>query len=332
MKKILRITKLLLALTILLSSTVFQPVNSYALIDKDELLELIQEKGNFVESHFFGACYFGAYNYDLSIQLGDPENDWPHYRIDLADGDPILYEDLKKQFLERTTAYGFMICASNIYTSILNINGAAYVQYHEGITFGESGFAISELDIIARNENTIMTIGRSFIDGHNLFQEYVITLEKVNDSWNISWISGAFGISPLNTTKWQESVFVDYIKQTILSYIISENINCGYEKFSQETNRGGILPAEITVDSFDSEECTGKAHTILDEYDENGNVISQHKIVVEIGENLSEKVTDYILSSENPNTADIDLVFIILAAVSAATGIFLLNKKRQQTT
>ena len=332
MKLIFKTTQLFLAAAILLSSIVFQPVISYALTEEEELLVLIDEKAAFLERHCFGTLF--DYDYDFSIQLEEAESDWPYYQVRFlksayqSDKEHLSYEKVKKQFLERTTPLGFMLCVPD---SILNINGVAYVKYREGYTFGESGFKIHDLKIIEINEDTVYTHSRSFFADGSLFQEYDILLQKVNGSWNISWISHAFGLDPSATTEQIEAVFSDYIEQTILSYIVSENINCGYEKFSQEVDTWGKTPMEIIVESFDAEDCTGKAHAIIDEYDENGKVISQHKITVEIGENLSETVTDYDLTNGNPHTADITCVFIVLAVIFGTAGLFLLKKKPNLT-
>ena len=332
MKLIFRIARLFLAVAILLSSIVFQPVNSYASTEEEELLVLIKEKTLFLEMHSFGSLY--EYDYDFNLQLGGAESFWKYYQVRSvrsvyqADKEPLSYEDLKKLFLECTTPLGFMLYVPN---SILNINGAAYVKDRDGVPFGQGGFYINEVKILDKNEDAIYTHCRSFYSDGNLFQEYYILLQKVNDSWNISWISHAFGLDPSATTEQIEAVFSGYIEQTILSYIVSENINCGYEKFSQEVDLWGNTPMEIIVEFFDAVACTGKAHTIIDEYDENGNVISQHKIVVEIGENLSEKVTDIDLSNVNPDTADVDLVFIVLAVIFGTAGLFLLKKKPNLT-
>ena len=61
---------------------------------------------------------------------------------------------------------------------------------------------------------------------------------------------------------------------------------------------------DIVLTEYDLDTCTGSGYAIVEEYDKNGNIVGEHKITVEIGENLSDTVTDEILYFNNPDTSD----------------------------
>ena len=236
------------------------------------------------------------------------------------------YEELKTNMLKSVTPYMGMILLGNFMGNIYNINGETYVLSLEG----SMTLNLDELMVIyfdSYSDSYIKLLGYDVWADGSIYST-VYGLEKKADSYRIDYIEDYLGEYPTTrSTTETERYFNNYIHNIIVGYILSENINCGYEKFSHSLATAENTSLEISVDSFDAEDCTGKAHAIIDEYDENGNVISQHKIVVEIGENLSEKVTDIDLSNGNPDTSDVDLVFIVLAVAFGAAGLFLLSRK-----
>ncbi|MBQ4628302.1 MAG: hypothetical protein IJB44_04410 [Clostridia bacterium] len=209
-----------------------------------------------------------------------------------------------------------------------NINGRLYLL-DTGAPYGEGGIHFDDIKIIEEKDDYLTVLAIDHFSDYLIF-ETPIGLEKYNDSWRIDYIEYTIGIKPsLRNEENVEKVFKDYICNVIRGYLLSDNINCGYKKYSQ--NAEYLSSLDIVLTEYDLDTCTGSGYAIVEEYDKNGNVVGEHKITVEIGENLSDTVNDEILSFVNPETSDIHferyLSFVLTLALSA---YFLLKIRKRK--
>lgn len=299
---------------------VMLPLSANAM-NEDELLNLVFEKANFLED-YCGCAGFTLLNNNstaLKIELLE------HYiygEIFIESIYPAIedfqdYEDYKQLILSHATPFLTMQLFS-VRDKFFNINGRLYLQ-DTGAPYGEGGIHFDDIKIIEEKDD-YLTVLAIYHFSDDLIFETPIGLEKYNDSWRIDYIEYTIGLKPsLINEEYIEQVFGDYICNVIRSYLLSANVNCGYKKYSQ--NAEYLSSLDIILAEYDLDTCTGSGYAIVEEYDKNGNVVGEHKITVEIGENLSDTVNDEILSFVNPETSDIQferyLSFVLTLALSA---------------
>jgi len=299
---------------------VMLPLSANAM-NEDELLNLVFEKANFLED-YCGCAYDRLLNNNsraLKIELLE------HYiyggifieSIYPAIEDFQDYEDYKQLILSHATPFLTMQLFS-VRDIFFNINGRLYLL-DTGAPYGEGGIHFDDIKIIEEKDDYLTVLAIDHFSDDLIF-ETPIGLEKYNDSWRIDYIEYTIGLKPsLINEEYIEHVFRDYICNVIRSYLLSANVNCGYKKYSQ--NAEYLSSLDIVLTEYDLDTCTGSGYAIVEEYDKNGNVVGEHKITVEIGENLSDTVNDEILSFVNPETSDIHferyLSFVLTLALSA---------------
>ena len=208
----------------------------------------------------------------------------------------------------------------------LNLNGQLYVRGEFLYSYGESGFQIDTIETIEQKDNYLtVSASRHFKNG-DIWSEETVGLGKYNDSWRIDYIEYTIGIKPsLRNEENVEKVFKDYICNVIRGYLLSDNINCGYKKYSQ--NAEYLHTLDIVLTEYDLDTCTGSGYAIVEEYDKNGNIVGEHKITVEIGENLSDTVIDEILYPDNPATSDQYLGIYLLTSTVCTISLYLLKNR-----
>ena len=279
-------------------------ITSIAMKERD-ILDLINEKVDFLERYcaYSESLYIidrASEQIDLLEHqlLGGMTYIEPFY---LARDEFQDYEGFKKMLL--TYATPFLTMEYFRYNGpFLNLNGQLYVCELLG-GYGEGGFQVNTIETIEQKDNYLTVSASMHLKNGDIWSEETVGLGKYNDSWRIDYIEYTIGIKPsLRNEENVEKVFKDYICNVIRGYLLSDNINCGYKKYSQKAKYFRTL--DIVLTEYDLDTCTGSGYAVVEEYDKNGNVVGEHKITVEIGENLSDTVTDEILYFNNPNTSD----------------------------
>ena len=251
----------------------------------------------------------------------------------------IKFEDAKKYLLEYAAPQVVMhIFSCQVtpyvitYPYYLNINGVLYAQCFEaGIT--EGGLQ-DEIIVESVTDDRILfkqLVGYS--DHICCYSEIV----KIGGEWKVSY-AGFYeniGFAKDFDDSWVQSrnIFEGFAYRAILGYMISENLNVGYEKYIVETpsdiNTTGytFTKYDIEVTKFNAETCEGSAFAMVNEYDKDGNFVAQRQITVEVGENLSETI---YIDGVNPNTSDSNIVWYFLLVLTAVTSFFALKKIKAQ--
>ena len=270
----------------------------------------------------------------LSTDDGQMFN-FPFYRYTLkkdgrlgVDKDYTNYESIKQYYLSIATPYVVMQLFAA--PEIINVNGLLYMQELEGGTSELGGF--DQWEILKETDDYLEVKGSLYtFDGINQGYDTEIFL-LVTQTYELRKIDGAWKISRFDDHD-VSPVFQKYINNVIKGYVFTENVNCGYKKFRDKTDAYGWLDGIDIVKTDYNENngfCTGSAYAFLTEYDKNGKEASLHKITVEIGENLSEKITDTIVESyggydpkSNPLTDDFRTLIFAAPAVLSLSIILL---------
>ena len=265
--------------------------------------------------NLFVGCSGPTHNPDDHIKFGE-------YQIYSPNKDFTSYSETKAKLLEFCSPYLAMIALGN--TAHLYVNDKIYTYDEFLAPFTEGGMPFYDaVKIVTSDESQTLFEMSYHIDDETTLTyngEYV----KINGEWKLNAVDGM--ISQTDSTLTYEN----FVSNIIRSYVVSENRNCGYEKYSMEIKDYGFCILEepdISVTEFDETTCVGSAYTMLKEYDQNGKIISTNKITVNIGENLSETVTCERISA-NPNTSDLDICYIILAVGAVTAMGIIFGKKR----
>ncbi len=219
------------------------------------------------------------------------------------------------------------------YNAVLNINGSLYLREIMG-SYQEGGMRFDNIEILEETNDSIKAlVSTHFADGE-LFYEHTIELEKHNDSWRIDYIEEILGnsITDRDEASWKK-LFINYVHNIVRGYIVSENTNCGYNKFSLKTNPDNfpfLEAIDINIIDFNTDNCTGSTYVILDEYDTRNTTLAKHKITVKIGENLSETVIDEIISYNNPTTSASNCGLYIFLIIISLIPIHLIKYKTKK--
>lgn len=251
---------------------------------------------------------------------------WEYYKA-RTEG-RMKFEDAKKYLLEYAApqvVMNILSCQVNPYVTYpyyLNINGDLYAQCFEAGT--TEGGLKDEIIIESVTDDRILfkqLVGYS--DNICCYSEIV----KINGEWKVSY-AGFYeniGFAKDFDDSWVQArnIFEGFAYRAILGYMISENLNVGYEKYIVEVpsdvNTTGYTFAkyEIGVTEIDPETCEGSAFAKVNEYDKNGNLVAQRKITVEVGEDLSETI---YIDGINPNTSDATAIWYFLSVLTAVTS------------
>jgi len=314
---------------LLLGMMIFMLPLSFHATTEEDLLDLVFEKADFLED-FCGCAGFSLLNSDSYAQNIELLEHYIDGELFIESIYPAIedfqdYEDYKQLILSHATPFLTMQLFS-VYDKFFNINGRLYLQ-DTGAPYGEGGINFDTIDIIEEKDD-YLTVLAIYHFSDDLIFETPIGLEKYSDSWRIDYIKWTIGIEPsLFNEEYIEQVFRNYICNAIRGYLLSENINCGYKKYSQ--NAEDLHSLDIVLTEYDLDTCTGSGYAVVDEYDKNGNVVGEHKITVEIGENLSETVTDKILWYDNPQSSDSDLGVYTGLVVISLSAVYLLMRKQK---
>ena len=301
---------------------------------EDDILEIIDSELKFLESHVEYSETLYTLNIgqepEPSVYVGDYVcEDGSSYSIEYHKGTKyVKYEEYKEALLMNATPYATMLFLG-FYPKHINVNGDLYVFESLGSWF-EGGMRFNKVEIIEESEQ-YMKVLASYTYENEVFHEEIIELKKHGGNWKIDYVEGIVG-SPTDerNENGMTEAFSKYVHNVIKGYVVSENINSGYKKFSEKLTdqfAPDFEGIDVQVTSFNKDSLSGSAYAIIDEYDKSGNVVAQHKITVYIGGNLSENITDVIISRNNPTTTDISTVFYILATVAVPSGILAIKKK-----
>ena len=322
---------------LLLTATIFSPFSTIVskATAEDDILEIIDSELKFLESHVEYSETLYALNIgqepEPSVYVGDYVcEDGSSYSIEYHKGTKyVKYEEYKEALLMNATPYATMLFLG-FYPKHINVNGDLYVFESLGSWF-EGGMRFNKVEIIEESEQ-YMKVLASYTYENEVFHEEIIELKKHGGNWKIDYVEGIVG-SPTaerNENSMTEA-FSKYVHNFIKGYVVSENINSGYEKFSEKLTDQfdpDFESIKVQVTSFNKDSLSGSAYAIVDEYDKSGNVVAQHKITVDIGGNLSENITDVTISRNNPPTADVSAVLLITAIASVSPCLFAIKKKQ----
>ncbi|MBE6891630.1 MAG: hypothetical protein E7481_06345 [Ruminococcaceae bacterium] len=217
------------------------------------------------------------------------------------------YEDFKRSWLKQAAPVFVMDVLSEWY---FNINGEFYSAMGD---FGSGDGGITDKILIIQKGEDRIVYGKysMYSDPAVDSPDYLCEIRKIDGEWFLSCHGyyghyDGLGVSSVIHDDYKiNSTFVSYVKQVICSYLISENVNCGYMKYvlPEGDYLNGTTLAEktgVSVISFDVENCVGEAYMLVDEFDKDGSVVGSKKITVEVFPVLHE-----LLTIEDLNTGEI---------------------------
>ncbi len=212
------------------------------------------------------------------------------------------YEDFKQRWLEQASPVFVMGVFSRGY---YNINGEFYSD--RGDIGAIDGGITEDFLIIQKTEDRIVYGKYSYYSDPTVDEpDFFCEIKKIDGEWFQSYNEyhrlGAS--SAVNNDYDIERAFASYVRQVLLSYAISENVNCGYAKYLLPDQSWNSTTVEermgVYVLSFDVENCVGSAYMFINELDRDGNAVGTKKITVELFSELRN-----LLTVEDTQTGDI---------------------------
>ncbi|MBQ2881807.1 MAG: hypothetical protein IJE40_06025, partial [Clostridia bacterium] len=259
--------------------------------DYDNLFALSTEYMNFIEKTV--GCCGTLHDGGELIKVGDIE----YYPMV---GEFSDYEKFKEYMLERfTDAFTSYILTENM--NFLNIDGKTYVRGDRNQPFVEGGLKYNAVEVIEASSNYSFVVrlmckeNEEILYEHNLYFTYEEEGVRLN------------GLSEYEKSKYGDHYYYqvytyadtkDYYHGIYLSYLLTENLRAGYEKYKINT----VSPDSPYLSGLDirnAQHRGAESYALVSEYDKDGKISQYHKIYVSSStKTLENTIEDIILSSE----------------------------------